>query len=165
MKRTFNYFLFLIPALFLLYAGCTAPVVHPQQGGKVKLELRQPENTATPTQVEYKTTFGIHQVDEARSGYTMVQKTRTVIQSQSPLMYAGIALILASLGLCYVQSKLPVLFTPGVKLIGLTFLSGLTLCVLPALTQNTIVWILGLVSSIVILLIFILSKSFTQNNK
>ena len=73
--------------------------------------------------------------------------------------------IYRALGMSYFQAKFPVLFTPGLKLIGLTFLSGLTLCVLPALTQNTMIWIMGLFSSMAILLVFILSKTFTTSTK
>ena len=163
-KRFLSSLLFIvIYSLSLL--GCTSSLVHPQQGGKVELILQQPENAAAPTQVECKATLGRHQQDEARSGYTAVQKTKTIVQSQNPLMYAGIALIVVSLGMSYFQAKFPVLFTPGLKLIGLTFLSGLTLCVLPALTQNTMIWILGLFSSMAILLVFILSKTFTTSTK
>lgn len=152
------------------------------------LSITQPENTTTPTEIAYgrdwipytnyftnnfsnsyilretyRTTFGAHQTDDARSGYTAVQKAHAVIKAQSPLMYGGLVLILMALAMSYFQAKFPNVFTPGLKLIGLTFISGLTLCILPSMTSNTTVILTGWIGIIVVLVIYLLAKKFGSN--
>ena len=113
----------------------------------------------------YTTSLGAHQSDDARSGYTGVQKTAAILRAQSPIMYAGIALIIIALAMSYFQARYPLVFTPGIKVIALTFLTGLCLMILPAMTQNKTILIMALLSGSGIVVAYILAKQFsTQNN-
>ena len=191
-KDTKTLMLWVTLFFFFLMTGCSGiHVAKPQQGGKAdfsfgkQFSITQPENTTTPTEIlydrdmvpwtnyfstnnyilreTYRTTFGAHQADDARSGYTAVQKAHAVIKAQSPLMYGGLVLIVAALAMSYFQAKFPAIFTPGLKLIGLTFISGLTLCILPSMTSNTTIVLVGWAGIIIILAVYLLAKQFGSN--
>lgn len=110
----------------------------------------------------YTTSLGTHQKDEARSGFAAVQKTAAVLRSQSPIMYAGLLLIVASLAMSYFQAKFPAVFSPGLKLIALTFLTGLCLLVLPSLTQDKTVLTMSLFAGAGMVVFFVLAKNFSS---
>lgn len=193
--KTLNKILFILVLLCLF--GCSAvKVAKPLQGGSATatlaqfptLTVSQAENSQTPTvakyerriiplsntntntiflEERYETELGTHQTDEARNGYAAVQKTAAVLKSQSPIMYAGIILIVAALAMSYFQAKFPAVFAPGLKLIALTFLTGLCLTILPAMTQNKEVLLFALFGGAGIVITFILAKQFstkTNNN-
>ena len=193
--KTLNKILFILVLLCLF--GCSAvKVAKPLQGGSATatlaqfptLTVSQAENSQTPTvakyerriipisntntntiflEERYETELGTHQTDEARNGYATVQKTAAVLKSQSPIMYAGIILIVAALAMSYFQAKVPAVFAPGLKLIALTFLTGLCLTILPAMTQNKEVLLFALFGGAGIVITFILAKQFstkTNNN-
>ena len=174
---------------FLFVTGCTGlQVAKPQKGGSAAISLSpspsltilQPENsqTATITSYErqilpfygtnyliretYNSELGAHQADEARAGYAAVQKTAAVLKSQSPIMYAGLILIVAALAMSYFQAKFPAVFAPGLKLIALTFLTGLCLTILPAMTQDKTVLTFALLGGSGIVVTYILAKQFSS---
>jgi hypothetical protein len=111
----------------------------------------------------FSTTLGEHQTDEARGAWGTVAKCATVLKSMSPIMYAGIALIFIALAMSYFQAKFPAVFTPGLKLIALTFFTGLFMTILPSLTQNTTILTVTLVAGIAAIVAFTLAKKFTDS--
>lgn len=172
-------------------ACALSKVAKPQRGGSAQVSLapsspamtiNQPENSSTPTvakferkivpitsinsnwfaiQEKYETELGSHQPDEARAGYAAVQKTAAVLRAQSPIMYVGLVLIVCSLAMSYFQAKFPTVFAPGLKVIALTFLTGLCLAVLPALVQNKTFLIFSLLAGLGIVFGYIYSKQFS----
>lgn len=176
--------------LISLTVSCTGiKVAKPQKGGSASVRLAQsaptitisqPENSESPSKATYErriipadTNFGIfltekyttelgqHQSDEARTGFAAVQKTAAILKSQSPIMYVGLVLIVCSLAMSYFQAKFPAVFAPGLKVIALTFLTGLCLSVLPALVQNKTFLIFSLLAGIGIVFGYIYSKNFS----
>lgn len=147
------------------------------------MTITQPENSQTPTlakyerkvipvgtinsnwgivlQEKYETELGTHQTDEARAGFAAVQKTAAVLKAQSPIMYVGLVLIVCALAMSYFQAKFPAVFAPGLKVIALTFLTGLCLAVLPALVHNKTFLIFSLLAGIGIVFGYIYSKQFS----
>ena len=110
----------------------------------------------------YKTSIGEHQKDVAREGWVGVQKAAAVISKMQPVMYAGIILIIAAIAMSYFQARYPSRFTPGLKVIALTFCAGLALTVLPALTQDRTILIGSLFAVLAIVLAFIFSRQFDK---
>lgn len=110
----------------------------------------------------YKTSIGEHQKDVAREGWVGVQKAAAVISKMQPVMYAGIILIIAAIVMSYFQARYPSRFTPGLKVIALTFCAGLALTVLPALTQDRTILIGSLFAVLAIVLAFIFSRQFDK---
>lgn len=166
-------------------------VAKPQRGGSAQVSLApsapsmtitQPENSQTPTLAKYErkvipvgtinsnwgvvleryeTELGTHQPDDARAGFAAVQKTAAVLKAQSPIMYVGLVLIVCALAMSYFQAKFPAVFAPGLKVIALTFLTGLCLAVLPALVHNKTFLIFSLLAGIGIVFGYIYSKQFS----
>jgi hypothetical protein len=154
--------------------------------GVEKLELLQGENMQTPSSLEvlkingaawgvltnlnsgsgevvqYKIQLGEHQKDEVRSAWDAVEKTGVVLRSMQPLMYAGLVLIVVALGMSYFQAKYPTVFSPGLKVIALTFCAGLVLVTLPALTQDKTVMLSALIGSVLLVAGYIISKRFDK---
>lgn len=154
--------------------------------GVEKLELLQGENMQAPSSLEvlkingaawgvltnlnsgsgevvqYKIQLGEHQKDEVRSAWDAVEKTGVVLRSMQPLMYAGLVLILGALGMSYFQAKYPTVFSPGLKVIALTFCAGLVLVILPALTQDKTVMLSALIGSVLLVAGYIISKRFDK---
>ena len=184
----------LIFATMLTLTACSTKVASPQKGGSATISLSetaqtlkvaQPENSQRPTvatfereivptealptnwttvRERYSTTLGEHQTDEARSGFAAVQKTAAVLKAQSPIMYAGLALIIISLAMSYFQAKFPAVFAPGIKIIALTFMTGLILTILPSMTSDRGVLTMALLGGAGVIISFILAKSF-QNKQ
>lgn len=189
--KSLNKILFILVLLCLF--GCSAvKVAKPLQGGSASatlaqfptLTVSQAENSQTPTvakyerriiplsntntntiylEEKYETELGTHQTDEARAGFAAVQKTAAVLKAQSPIMYAGLVLIVAALAMSYFQAKFPLVFSPGLKLIALTFLTGLFLCVLPALVHNNTVLMVAMLGGVGVIIAFTLAKNFHQS--
>lgn len=154
--------------------------------GVEKLELLQGENMQAPSSLEvlkingaawgvltnlnsgsgevvqYKIQLGEHQKDEVRSAWDAVEKTGVVLRSMQPLMYAGLVLIVVALGMSYFQAKYPTVFSPGLKVIALTFCAGLVLVILPALTQDKTVMLSALIGSVLLVAGYIISKRFDK---
>ena len=178
-------------AFSTLSVSCTGiNVAKPQKGGSASVKLTrtaptititQPENSDSPSKATYErkilpvnetnfivlsekytTELGQHQSDEARSGFAGVQKTAAVLKSQSPIMYAGIVLIVAAIAMSYFQAKFPLVFAPGLKIIALTFLTGLCLVILPAMTQDKTVLILAMLAGAGIITAYIFAKPLSS---
>ena len=154
--------------------------------GVEKLELLQGENMQAPSSLEvlkingaawgvltnlnsgsgevvqYKIQLGEHQKDEVRSAWDAVEKTGVVLKSMQPLIYAGMVLIVAALAMSYFQAKYPSVFSPGLKVIALTFCVGLALAILPALTQDKTVMLSALIGSVLLVAGYIISKRFDK---
>ena len=154
--------------------------------GVEKLELLQGENMQAPSSLEvlkingaawgvltnlnsgsgevvqYKIQLGEHQKDEVRSAWDAVEKTGVVLRSMQPLMYAGLVLIVVALAMSYFQAKYPSVFSPGLKVIALTFCAGLVLVILPALTQDKTVMLSALIGSVLLVAGYIISKRFDK---
>jgi hypothetical protein len=113
----------------------------------------------------YKTSIGEHQKDVAREGWVGVQKAAAVISKMQPVMYAGIILIIAAIVMSYFQAKYPAVFAPGLKIIALTFCTGLTLTILPAMTQNQTLLIAALIGGLAIVISYIFAKNLNSNTK
>lgn len=174
-------------AFSALSVSCTGiNVAKPQKGGSASVKLSQntptinltqPENSETPSKATYErrilpvtetnfivlaerytTELGSHQADEARTGFASVQKTAAVLKSQSPIMYAGIVLIIAAIAMSYFQAKFPLVFAPGLKIIALTFITGLCLTILPAMTQDKTILILAMLAGAGIITAYIFAK-------
>jgi len=167
-------------------------VAKPQKGGSASVKLSQntptisltqPENSQSPSKATYErrilpvtdnqtnfivlaerytTELGSHQADEARAGFAAVQKTAAVLKSQSPIMYAGIVLIIAAIVMSYFQAKFPLVFAPGLKIIALTFITGLCLTILPAMTQDKTILILAMLAGAGIITAYIFAKPLSS---
>lgn len=154
--------------------------------GVEKLELAQGENVQSPSSLEvlkingsawglvtnldhgsreiiqYKIQLGEHQRDEVRSAWGAVEKTGVILKSMQPLMYAGLVLMVGALAMSYFQAKYPSVFSPGLKVIALTFCAGLVLVILPALTQDKTVMLSALIGSVLLVAGYIISKRFDK---
>ncbi len=119
-------------------------------------------NSGSGEVVQYKIQLGEHQKDEVRSAWDAVEKTGVVLRSMQPLMYAGLVLIVVALGMSYFQAKYPTVFSPGLKVIALTFCAGLVLVILPALTQDKTVMLSALIGSVLLVAGYIISKRFDK---
>lgn len=113
----------------------------------------------------YKTTLGEHQKDTAREGFVSVQKAAAMMSKMRPIMYAGLILIVAAIAMSYFQAKYPLVFAPGLKIIALTFLTGLVLVVLPSLTQNNTFLLYGLIGGVGLILAYLFQKRLSENEK
>lgn len=113
----------------------------------------------------YKTTLGEHQKDTAREGFVGVQRAAAMMSKMRPIMYAGIVLILAAIAMSYFQAKYPLVFAPGLKIIALTFLTGLVLVVLPSLTQNNTFLLNALIGGVGLILAYLFQKRLSENEK
>lgn len=113
----------------------------------------------------YKTTIGEHQQDIAREGWAGVQKAAAIMGKMKPIMYAGILLIIAAIAMSYFQAKYPAVFAPGLKIIALTFCTGLVLTILPAMTQNQTLLIAALIGGLAIVISYIFAKNLNSNTK
>lgn len=109
----------------------------------------------------YKTTIGEHQKDVAREGWAGVQKAAALVGKMQPIMYAGIALIICAIAMSYFQAKYPLVFAPGLKIIALTFCSGLVMTILPAMTQNQTLLLAALIGGVAIVVAYILAKNLS----
>lgn len=76
-------------------------------------------------------------------------------------MYAGIALIIAAIAMSYFQAKYPLVFAPGLKIIALTFLTGLVLTILPAMTQNQTLLLSALIGGVAVVISYVLAKNLS----
>lgn len=113
----------------------------------------------------YRTSIGEHQKDTAREGWATVQKAAALVGKMRPVMYAGLVLILAALAMSYFQAKYPAVFSPGLKIIALTFCTGLVLTILPTMTQNNGVLMAALVGGVVVLLVYIFGKKLSEKTE
>jgi hypothetical protein len=113
----------------------------------------------------YKTSIGEHQKDVAREGWVSVQKVAATLKRMQPIMYAGILLIIAAIAMSYFQAKYPAVFAPGLKIIALTFCTGLVLTILPAMTQNQTLLIAALIGGLAIVISYIFAKNLNSNTK
>ena len=113
----------------------------------------------------YKSTLGEHQRDTAREGFVSVQKAAAMMSKMRPIMYAGIALIVCAITMSYFQAKYPLVFAPGLKIIALTFLTGLVLIVLPSLTQNNTFLLYALIGGVGLILAYLFQKKLSENEK
>ena len=113
----------------------------------------------------YKTTLGEHQKDTAREGFVSVQKAAAMMSRMKPIMYAGLILIVAAIVMSYFQAKYPLVFAPGLKIIALTFLTGLVLVVLPSLTQNNTFLLYALIIGVGLILAYLFQKRLSENEK
>ena len=113
----------------------------------------------------YKTSIGEHQKDVAREGWAGVQKAAAIMGKMQPIMYAGIVLIIAAIAMSYFQAKYPAVFAPGLKIIALTFCTGLVLTTLPAMTQNQTLLIAALVGGLAIVISYIFAKNLNSNTE
>lgn len=113
----------------------------------------------------YKTTLGEHQKDTAREGFVGVQRAAAMMSKMRPIMYAGIILIVAAIAMSYFQAKYPLVFAPGLKIIALTFLTGLVLVVLPSLTQNNTFLLNALIGGVGLILAYLFQKRLSENEK
>lgn len=121
--------------------------------------------TWTVVKESYKTSIGEHQKDVAREGWAGVQKVAATLKRMQPIMYAGILLIIAAIAMSYFQAKYPAVFAPGLKIIALTFCTGLVLTILPAMTQNQTLLIAALVGGLAIVISYIFAKNLNSNTK
>ncbi len=121
--------------------------------------------TWTVVRESYKTSIGEHQKDVAREGWAGVQKAAALVGKMQPIMYAGIALIVCAIAMSYFQAKYPAVFAPGLKIIALTFCTGLVLTILPAMTQNQTLLIAALVGGLAIVISYIFAKNLNSNTK
>lgn len=119
----------------------------------------------TVVRESYKTTIGEHQKDVAREGWAGVQKAAAIMGKMKPIMYAGILLIIAAIAMSYFQAKYPAVFAPGLKIIALTFCTGLVLTILPAMTQNQTLLIAALIGGLAIVISYIFAKNLNSNTK
>lgn len=117
--------------------------------------------TWTVVRESYKTTIGEHQKDVAREGWVGVQKAAALVGKMQPVMYAGIALIVAAIAMSYFQAKYPLVFAPGLKIIALTFLTGLVLTILPAMTQNQTLLLSALIGGVAVIVSYIFAKNLS----
>lgn len=113
----------------------------------------------------YKTTLGEHQKDTAREGFVGVQRAAAMMSKMRPIMYAGLILIVAAIAMSYFQAKYPLVFAPGLKIIALTFLTGLVLIVLPSLTQNNTFLLYALIIGVGLILAYLFQKRLSENEK
>lgn len=113
----------------------------------------------------YKTTLGEHQRDTAREGFVGVQRAAAMMSKMRPIMYAGLILIVAAIAMSYFQAKYPLVFAPGLKIIALTFLTGLVLLVLPSLTQNNTFLLNALIGGVGLILAYLFQKRLSENEK
>lgn len=113
----------------------------------------------------YKTSLGEHQKDTAREGFVGVQRAAAMMSKMRPIMYAGLILIVAAIAMSYFQAKYPVVFAPGLKIIALTFLTGLVLVVLPSLTQNNTFLLYALIIGVGLILAYLFQKRLSENEK
>jgi hypothetical protein len=113
----------------------------------------------------YKTTLGEHQKDTAREGFVGVQRAAAMMSKMRPIMYAGLILIVAAIAMSYFQAKYPLVFAPGLKIIALTFLTGLVLVVLPSLTQNNTFLLNALIGGVGLILAYLFQKRLSENEK
>lgn len=113
----------------------------------------------------YKTTLGEHQKDTAREGFVGVQRAAAMMSKMRPIMYAGLILIVAAIAMSYFQAKYPLVFAPGLKIIALTFLTGLVLVVLPSLTQNNTFLLYALIIGVGLILAYLFQKRLSENEK
>ena len=113
----------------------------------------------------YKTSLGEHQKDSAREGFVSVQKAAAMMTRMKPIMYAGLILIVAAIAMSYFQAKYPLVFAPGLKIIALTFLTGLVLVVLPSLTQNNTFLLYALIIGVGLILAYLFQKKLSENEK
>lgn len=113
----------------------------------------------------YKTSLGEHQKDTAREGFVSVQKAAAMMSKMRPIMYAGLILIVAAIAMSYFQAKYPLVFAPGLKIIALTFLTGLVLIVLPSLTQNNTFLLYALIIGVGLILAYLFQKRLSENEK
>lgn len=113
----------------------------------------------------YKTSLGEHQKDSAREGWVGVQKAAAMMSKMRPIMYAGLILIVAAIAMSYFQAKYPLVFAPGLKIIALTFLTGLVLIVLPSLTQNNTFLLYALIGGVGLILAYLFQKKLSENEK
>ncbi len=65
----------------------------------------------------------------------------------------------------YFQAKYPLVFAPGLKIIALTFLTGLVLIVLPSLTQNNTFLLYALIGGVGLILAYLFQKKLSENEK
>ncbi len=121
--------------------------------------------TWTVVKESYKTSIGEHQKDVAREGWAGVQKAAAIMGKMKPIMYAGILLIIAAIAMSYFQAKYPAVFAPGLKIIALTFCTGLVLTILPAMTQNQTLLIAALIGGLAIVISYIFAKNLNSNTK
>lgn len=117
--------------------------------------------TWTVVRESYKTSIGEHQKDVAREGWVGVQKAAALVSKMQPIMYAGIALIIAAIAMSYFQAKYPLVFAPGLKIIALTFLTGLVLTILPAMTQNQTLLLSALIGGVAVVISYVLAKNLS----
>lgn len=117
--------------------------------------------TWTVVRESYKTSIGEHQKDVAREGWVGVQKAAALVGKMQPIMYAGIALIICAIAMSYFQAKYPLVFAPGLKIIALTFCSGLVMTILPAMTQNQTLLLAALIGGVAIVVAYILAKNLS----
>lgn len=113
----------------------------------------------------YKTSLGEHQKDTAREGFVGVQRAAAMMSKMRPIMYAGLILIVAAIAMSYFQAKYPLVFAPGLKIIALTFLTGLVLIVLPSLTQNNTFLLYALIIGVGLILAYLFQKRLSENEK
>lgn len=113
----------------------------------------------------YKTSLGEHQKDTAREGFVSVQRAAAMMSKMRPIMYAGLILIVAAIAMSYFQAKYPLVFAPGLKIIALTFLTGLVLIVLPSLTQNNTFLLYALIGGVGLILAYLFQKKLSENEK
>lgn len=113
----------------------------------------------------YKTSLGEHQKDTAREGFVGVQRAAAMMSKMRPIMYAGIILIVVAIAMSYFQAKYPLVFAPGLKIIALTFLTGLVLLVLPSLTQNNTFLLYALIVGVGLILAYLFQKRLSENEK
>lgn len=113
----------------------------------------------------YKSTLGEHQRDTAREGFVSVQRAAAMMSKMRPIMYAGIVLIVSAIVMSYFQAKYPLVFAPGLKIIALTFLTGLVLVVLPSLTQNKTFLLYALIIGVGLILAYLFQKRLSENEK
>lgn len=115
----------------------------------------------TVVRESYKTSIGEHQKDVAREGWAGVQKAAALVGKMQPIMYAGIALIICAIAMSYFQAKYPLVFAPGLKIIALTFLTGLVLTILPAMTQNQTLLLSALIGGVAVIVSYIFAKNLS----
>ena len=113
----------------------------------------------------YKSTLGEHQRDTAREGFVGVHRAAAMMSKMRPIMYAGLILIVAAIAMSYFQAKYPLVFAPGLKIIALTFLTGLVLVVLPSLTQNNTFLLYALIIGVSLILAYLFQKRLSENEK
>lgn len=132
---------------------------------QVVASLSDPTLQVFTLRESYKTSLGEHQKDSAREGWVGVQKAAALVGKMRPIMYAGIALIVCAITMSYFQAKYPLVFAPGLKIIALTFLTGLVLTILPSLTQNNTFLLYSLIGGVGLILAYLFQKRLSENEK